>query len=211
MQLSGQRLSEQLPQSHCARSTPCMVTRLCCCKRQLTPYAPPPENNGFSERHVFTVAGAHFDWGEVESAASAMSLFADKQLIDIRIPSGKPGKEGSEALQRIAARLVWAMTVSWCCYLYLVLDKTAKSSGWFTALDAHGISVQIEPVERAALPAWIAQRLALQQQRVRAGEEGQRSLQFFADQGGGQFAGCPPRNSKNGTAVPRAGTQFRRH
>jgi DNA polymerase-3 subunit delta len=61
------------------------------------------------------------------------------------------------------------------------LDKTARASGWFTALDTHGISLQIDPVERVALPAWIAQRLALQQQRVMAGEEGQRSLQFFAD------------------------------
>ena len=137
-------------------------------------------SQGFIERHVFTVAGAHFDWSEIESACAAMSLFADKQLIDIRIPSGKPGKDGSEALQRIAQTCVGNDGV-----LVLVslprLDKTAKSSGWFTALDTHGISLQIDPVERAALPAWIAQRLAMQQQRVLAGEEGQRSLQFFAD------------------------------
>jgi len=137
-------------------------------------------SQGFLERHVFTVAGAHFDWSEIESACAAMSLFADKQLIDIRIPSGKPGKDGSEALQRIAQTCVGNDGV-----LVLVslprLDKTAKTSGWFTALDTHGISLQIDPVERAALPAWIAQRLALQQQRVMAGEEGQRSLQFFAD------------------------------
>lgn len=136
--------------------------------------------HGFLERHVFTVAGAHFDWGEIESACAAMSLFADKQLIDIRIPSGKPGKDGSEALQRVAQTCVGNDGV-----LVMVslprLDKTAKSSGWFSALDTNGISLQIDPVERAALPAWIAQRLALQQQRVLAGEEGQRSLLFFAD------------------------------
>lgn len=135
---------------------------------------------GFLERHVFTVVGAHFDWSEIESACAAMSLFADKQLIDIRIPSGKPGKDGSEALQRIAQTCVGNDGV-----LVLVslprLDKTAKSSGWFNALDTNGISLQIDPVELAALPAWIAQRLALQQQRVMAGEEGQRSLHFFAD------------------------------
>jgi DNA polymerase III subunit delta len=44
---------------------------------------------------VFTVAGAHFDWGEVQAAGASMSLFADKLLLDVRIPSGKPGKEGS--------------------------------------------------------------------------------------------------------------------
>ena len=49
---------------------------------------------GHSERSVFTVAGAHFDWSAVLAAGGALSLFADKQLIEIRIPSGKPGKDG---------------------------------------------------------------------------------------------------------------------
>jgi len=183
MQLSGQRLTEHLPQElrslYTLHGDEALLLQEAADAIRAT-----ARHNGFSERHVFTVAGAHFDWSEVESAASAMSLFADKQLIDIRIPSGKPGKEGSEALQRIAAACVGNDGVLVLLSLPR-LDKTAKSSGWFTALDAHGISVQIEPVERAALPAWIAQRLALQQQRVRAGEEGQRSLQFFCRQGGG--------------------------
>ena len=59
-------------------------------------------DQGYTERMVFTVAGAHFDWGEVLAAGGSMSLFADKQLIEIRIPSGKPGKEGSTSLQQIA-------------------------------------------------------------------------------------------------------------
>ena len=49
---------------------------------------------GYTERTVFAVAGAHFDWGEVLAAGGSMSLFADKQIVEIRIPSGKPGKEG---------------------------------------------------------------------------------------------------------------------
>jgi DNA polymerase-3 subunit delta len=61
------------------------------------------------------------------------------------------------------------------------LDKATKSSGWFSALDSNGITIPIEPVERAALPQWIAQRLAQQNQHVIEGEEGQRTLQFFAD------------------------------
>lgn len=179
MQLSGQRLTEQLPQElrslYTLHGDEALLLHEVADAIRAT-----ARQQGFSERHVFTVAGAHFDWSEVESAASAMSLFSDKLLIDIRIPSGKPGKEGSEALQRIAQACVGNDAVLVLLSLPR-LDKTAKSSGWFTALDAHGISVQIEPVERAALPAWIAQRLAMQQQRVRAGEEGQRSLQFFAD------------------------------
>lgn len=135
---------------------------------------------GYTERQVFTVAGAHFDWGEVQSAAASMSLFADKLILDLRIPTGKPGKEGSVALQQLAESVVGNDAV-----LLLVslpgLDKTSKSSGWFTALEASGATVQLEPVSRADLPAWIAQRLGQQQQRVLEGEEGQRSLQFFAD------------------------------
>jgi len=135
---------------------------------------------GYTERQVFTVAGAHFDWGEVQAAAASMSLFADKLILDLRIPTGKPGKEGSVALQQLAESVVGNEAV-----LLLVtlpgLDKTGKSSGWFTALESSGATVQLEPVSRADLPAWIAQRLGQQQQRVLEGEEGQRSLQFFAD------------------------------
>lgn len=48
---------------------------------------------GYTERTVHTVAGAHFDWGEVLASGGSMSLFADRQLIEIRIPSGKPRSE----------------------------------------------------------------------------------------------------------------------
>ena len=59
---------------------------------------------GEVERSVHTVAGAHFDWSTVLAAGGSASLFADRQLLEIRIPSGKPGKDGSAALQQIAAR-----------------------------------------------------------------------------------------------------------
>ena len=133
---------------------------------------------GCSERQVHTVTGAHFDWSGLLGAAMALSLFADKQLIEIRIPSGKPGKDGSEALQRYCESL-GDDTVT------LVqlprLDRTQQSSAWFSALESAGVTVRVDPIERKALPQWIAQRLAQQQQRIRGGEEGQRSLAFFAD------------------------------
>ena len=133
---------------------------------------------GYSERQVFTVSGAHFDWSGVLGAAQAMSLFADRQLIEIRIPSGKPGKEGSEALQRYCERLPEDV-------LTLVtlpkLDFQQSKGAWFGALDAAGLTVRVETLARHALPAWLAQRLARQQQQVAAGEEGQRTLAFFAD------------------------------
>ncbi len=133
---------------------------------------------GCTERQVHTVSGAHFDWSSLLGASQAMSLFAERQLIEIRIPGGKPGKDGSEALQRYCEQLSDDIVT-------LVqlprLDRAQQSSGWFTALDAAGVSVRVDPVERKALPQWIAQRLAAQGQRVRGGEEGQRSLAFFAD------------------------------
>ncbi len=56
---------------------------------------------GYTERSSYTVAGAHFDWSAVLAAGGSLSLFADKQIVEIRIPSGKPGKDGSVALQQI--------------------------------------------------------------------------------------------------------------
>lgn len=135
---------------------------------------------GFTERQVFTVAGAHFDWGAVQAAAGAMSLFADRQIIELRIPSGKPGKEGSVALQQLAESLSDG-DVTLLLILLPRLDKATRSSAWFMALDNHGVTLPFETLDRSALPVWIAQRLARQQQRVEAGEAGQRTLHFFAD------------------------------
>src|SRR5215207_10338246 len=58
---------------------------------------------GYTERTVHTVAGAHFDWSAVLAAGGSLSLFADRQIVEVRIPSGKPGKDGSAALQQLAA------------------------------------------------------------------------------------------------------------
>jgi DNA polymerase III subunit delta len=135
---------------------------------------------GFTERNAYTVAGAHFDWGEVLAAGGSLSLFADKQILELRIPSGKPGKDGGSAIEQLAERSRGSDSTLTLIMLPR-LDKASKASGWFAALEAHGITLQVEPVERAALPQWIAQRLSAQGQRVAAGEEGQRSLQFFAD------------------------------
>jgi len=135
---------------------------------------------GYTERSSYTVAGAHFDWSAVLAAGGSLSLFADKQIVEIRIPSGKPGKDGSVALQQIAEAAP-GNDSTLTLVLLPRLDKQTRSGAWFGALDGHGVSLQIDPVERGALPEWIARRLALQGQRVKAGEEGQRTLQFFAD------------------------------
>jgi DNA polymerase-3 subunit delta len=133
---------------------------------------------GYAERKVFVVSGAHFDWSGVLGAAQAMSLFAERQLIEIRIPSGKPGKDGTEALQRYCEKL--ADDVLTLVHLPK-LDYQQLKTGWFGALEAAGITLRLDPVARPALPAWLAQRLKAQGQRVQDGEAGQRTLAFFAD------------------------------
>ncbi|MBL0090720.1 MAG: DNA polymerase III subunit delta [Ideonella sp.] len=133
---------------------------------------------GHTERKVYTVGGAHFDWSAVLGASQAMSLFADRQLIEIRIPGGKPGKDGSEALQRYCRGL--SDEVLTIVHLPR-LDRQLQQSAWFGALDEAGVSVRIDPIERRALPAWLAQRLAAQGQRVGEGSQGEHTLAFFAD------------------------------
>ena len=135
---------------------------------------------GYTERTVHTVAGAHFDWSEVLASGGSLSLFADRQLIEIRVPSGKPGKDGSQVLQQIAASAEGNDSTLTLVVLPRLDGMTLKGA-WFAALDSCGVTVKVDPVERKALPQWIAQRLQQQGQRVAAGEEGQRTLQFFAD------------------------------
>jgi len=135
---------------------------------------------GFTERTVHAVAGAHFDWSEVLASGGSLSLFADKQIVEIRIPSGKPGKEGSVALQQLA---VASQNNDSTLTLVLLprLDKATKTGAWFGALESYGVTIPVDPIERATLPPWIARRLAAQGQRVAPGAEGERTLHFFAD------------------------------
>ena len=156
---------------------------------------------GFTERTSHTVAGAHFDWSEVLASGGSLSLFADKQIVEIRIPSGKPGKDGSVALQQLA-EMSQGNDSTLTIVMLPRLDKMTKSGAWFAALDSFGVALQVEPVERAALPAWIAQRLGAQGQRVAAGEEGQRTLQFFADRVEGNLLAAHQEIQKLGLLFP---------
>jgi DNA polymerase-3 subunit delta len=111
---------------------------------------------GYSERRVHTVQGK-FDWSRVFAGNDNFSLFASKSLLEIRIPSGKPGMEGGKALEKLAGSLP-ADTLT------LVslpgLEWRSAQSKWFGALAAAGVIIQARPVERAQLPAWISRRLA---------------------------------------------------
>ena len=156
---------------------------------------------GHTERSSFTVAGAHFDWSAVLAAGGSLSLFADKQIIEVRIPSGKPGKDGSAALQQLADSSV-GNDSSLTIVILPRLDKATKSGAWFAALETHGATVQVDSIERAALPPWIAQRLQLQGQHVKSGEEGQRTLAFFADRVEGNLLAAHQEIQKLGLLYP---------
>jgi len=164
-------------------------------------------SQGYTERSVFTVAGAHFDWGEVLAAGGSMSLFADRQIIEVRIPSGKPGKDGSAALQQLADAARGNDSVL-TLVLLPRLDKMTRGSAWFSALEGQGVGLQIDSVERQALPQWIAQRLSQQQQRVLSGEEGQRTLQFFADRVEGNLLAAHQEIQKLGLLYPAGELSF---
>lgn len=162
---------------------------------------------GCTERVVHTAAGAHFDWSAVLASGGSLSLFADRQLIEVRIPSGKPGKDGSEALQQMAeAAIDNESTVT--LVLLPRLDGTTTKSAWFGALDSQGVTVKVDTVERPALPNWIAQRLQLQGQRVEAGEAGQRTLQFFADRVEGNLLAAHQEIQKLGLLFPAGELSF---
>ncbi len=160
---------------------------------------------GHTERQVHIVSGANHNWSGLLGASQSMSLFADKQIIDIRIPSGKPGKQGSEALQRYCERLSDDVVT----LLQLPqIEWAQQSSGWFSALDRAGVTIRFEAIDRKALPPWIAQRLAAQGQRVQAGEAGQETLAFFADRIEGNLLAAHQEIQKLGLLYPAGELSF---
>jgi DNA polymerase-3 subunit delta len=157
---------------------------------------------GYTERTVHTVQGAHFDWSEVLAAGGSLSLFADKQIVEVRIPSGKPGKDGSAAIQQLVEQ-AQGNDSTLTLFMLPRLDFATRKGAWFGALDNGGVSIQLDTIERVALPQWIAQRLQQQGQHVAAGEEGQRTLQFFADRVEGNLLAAHQEIQKLGLLFPQ--------
>ena len=127
---------------------------------------------GYTERELF-IAERYFDWGELLQAGASLSLFGDRKIVELRLPTGKPGTEGGKAIERYCSDLNPAS-------LTLVslprMDRTAQGSAWFGALAGAGVMVEVKKVERARLPEWIGQRLQ------RAGQRASReTLEFLAD------------------------------
>lgn len=115
---------------------------------------------GFAEREVL-VTHSHFKWNGFQLAAGNLSLFGASKLIDLRIPSGKPGRDGGEVLQQYVRAPNPDVVVLICLP---ELDWQARKSAWFLALDEAGVAIELNAPALARLPAWIAERLARQQQ-----------------------------------------------
>jgi DNA polymerase-3 subunit delta len=162
---------------------------------------------GYTERSVHVVSGAHFDWSEVLAAGGSLSLFADRQMLEIRIPTGKPGKEGSPMIQQLA-QSAEGNDSTLTLFILPKLDNATKKGAWFGALDQFGVTLQVESIERAQLPQWIAQRLKLQNQSVAAGQDGQACLQFFADRVEGNLLAAHQEIQKLGLLYPEGELSF---
>jgi DNA polymerase-3 subunit delta len=127
---------------------------------------------GFSDREVFE-PGRSFDWSELTHSLASLSLFGGKKIVELRLPGGKPGAQGGEAIAQYCERPSPEV-------LLLVslprLDRMSQGTAWFGALSSAGVLIDVWPVERSRLPAWISERLARQGQRAP-----REALEFLAD------------------------------
>ncbi|MDR2219068.1 MAG: DNA polymerase III subunit delta [Methylobacillus sp.] len=148
---------------------------------------------GHNERLTFT-AERYFDWKQLKAGSQAASLFASRRLMEVHIPSGKPGNDGSKALQELAAALppdtVTVITLP-------KLDKTGSGSVWFGALEKAGVIVPLNIIGIEHLPRWIDRRLQAQGQQADA-----VTLEFLANQVEGNLLAAHQEIQKLGLLYP---------
>ena len=134
-----------------------------------------------------------FKWDAYRANANA-SLFGDRRLVDLRIPSGKPGAEGGKALEAYAANPnpdnVTLITLP-------RLDKATQASAWFAASPTQA-SIAVQPLDRDALPRWVAGRLARQKQKASP-----ETLAFLADRCEGNLLAARQEIEKLGLLLPK--------
>jgi DNA polymerase-3 subunit delta len=127
---------------------------------------------GYGEREVLTVESG-FDWSQLAGAGASLSLFGSRKLVELRIPTGKPGTAGAQAIvdycQALPPDLVTLVE-------FPRLERAALSSRWVGALESAGIMVHARPVPREKLPAWLAGRLKRQDQQA-----DRETLEFVAE------------------------------
>ncbi|TDG12575.1 DNA polymerase III subunit delta [Seongchinamella unica] len=150
--LAGQLQQQLLPVYLISGDEPLLVQECCDQVRQAA------RNAGCSDREIIDSGAPGFKWDEIIASASAMSLFADRKLVELRVPSGKPGTEGSKALVEYLQVSEGSDDV-----LLIIagkIDKQSTNSKWYKALDAAGATVQVWPVDARDLPRWLQQRVS---------------------------------------------------
>ncbi|KQX97218.1 DNA polymerase III subunit delta [Rhodanobacter sp. Root480] len=110
---------------------------------------------GYGEREVFDV-GQHFDWNDLARAGASMSLFASRRLIDLRLPTGRPGVEGAKAITAFCADPPPDVTL-----LVTAMEWSSKHDGaWSRKLDTSGTMVVFNAPRPGEWSSWIGARLA---------------------------------------------------
>jgi DNA polymerase-3 subunit delta len=149
---------------------------------------------GFDERTSLTVE-RYFNWQQIQSYGQSISLFASQRLLEINIPSGKPGVDGGKALQSLANKAI----PDTCVVIILPkLERDAANSAWFSALEKNAVTLTLNEVDAANLPKWIAHRLALQGQHT-----SQQTLEFLAHQVEGNLLAANQEVQKLGLLYPQ--------
>jgi len=110
---------------------------------------------GYTEREVLDVE-SNFDWNALAQANASMSLFASRKLIDLRFPTGKPGKEGSAAIVEYCERASPDNALLITCTQW----SKQQEGAWVAAIERVGMFVPVWPMKVDELPDWIAQRMA---------------------------------------------------
>jgi DNA polymerase-3 subunit delta len=113
------------------------------------------QQQGFAERNVHD-AGGRFDWALLAEDSAALSLFSSQKIIDVRLPTGRPGREGSAALVEMAQAQDPDILLIVSCGKW---DASLRKSKWATELGRAGVLVEIWPVKPHALPQWIRGRM----------------------------------------------------
>jgi DNA polymerase-3 subunit delta len=148
---------------------------------------------GCDERNSLIVE-RNFNWQQIAAYGQSISLFSSQRLLEISIPSGKPGIEGSKALQALAEQRLADTTV---IIMLPQLDWREQKSAWYMAIEQAGVLIPLDEVAPAQLPQWIAKRLALQQQSTDA-----ETLEFLAHQVEGNLLAAHQEIQKLGLLYP---------
>lgn len=130
-------------------------------------------SQGYDERTSLIVE-RNFNWQQVQNFGQSISLFSSRRLLELNIPNGKPGLEGGKALQALTAKALPDTTI---IIILPTLERDAKNSAWFAALESHAQLISLNEVDAASLPKWIAGRLAQHGQYT-----SQQTLEFLAHQ-----------------------------